>query len=140
MPTIAIDFSKVVTYALLAPGKYPCVVVSAEAKTAKTGTPMLALKLEITSGDSAGRFLYLNMMLAGNALWRTRVDLKALLGDISEDTSFESEDLIGQECVAQVKNTVWREEDGGDGELRSEVSRLLSAKAHTTAAAADLWA
>jgi hypothetical protein len=125
---IKLDFSQVESFQPIPKGDYvvECVEVDGPSES-QAGNQMLKLTFQIAEGEFAGRKIgnYF-LLLEGNAMWRTRRDLAALLSidDEAEDVSFDPEDLVGATVVARISQRVWKEEDGGDGEARPNITRL----------------
>jgi hypothetical protein len=128
MPQVSVDFSQVEEYELVPEGDYLVEVDEVETKQSSTGKAMMTLQLTIKEPEEyAGRKLFDNMLLEGKALWRTKRELEALLGDLpKEQVSFDTNDLIGAQCMVYVAHRVWKKEDGGDGEARPDVRKYTS--------------
>jgi hypothetical protein len=132
MPQINIDFGEIPEYEAIPQGTYPVEAVDAEEKTSSTGKQMLVVTFEVSGGEHAGRKIYHNIMLEASEpekLWRTKKDLKVLLG-LGDDeglVSFAPADVIGAQAMALVTQRVWKVEDGGDGEARPNIKKLTSA-------------
>lgn len=128
MPQVSVDFSQVQEFELIPEGEYLVEVDEAEVKQSSTGKSMMQLQLTVKEPeDYEGRKLFDNMMLEGNALWRTKRDLGALMGNVPDGQfSFSTEDLVGAQCIVYVSHRVWKVEDGGDGEKRPDIRRYKS--------------
>ncbi len=128
MPSFNVDFSDVQDFEPLAAGRYTLRVTSVEVTQSAggkaPGTPMLKMQYTVVGGDHDGRRIFDNLMLKGDALWRTKLCFKALLSD-SEGGNIDTEDLMEQECDVFLKQDVWKEEAGGDGSVRNRIGRFI---------------
>jgi len=121
-----IDFSEVPEWEVVPKGMYIVEVKTAEETYAQSsGDAMLALRLEIIEGDdpsTVGQFLFASLKVEGAGLQITRQAFKALFGE-AQSGQYDTSDLIGRRCRVRVTHRVYREEDGGDGEARANISR-----------------
>lgn len=110
MPELNLDFSNVQD---LEEGWHSAVIFSATPDTSSNGNQMLKIQYKIQGGPSNGRTLYDNWMLETDAMFRTRSNL-IRLGLMTKDDksfSFDSEDLLGQECEVKVGYEEYEGED-----------------------------
>jgi hypothetical protein len=133
MSEIVVDFSEAVERQLLAPDWYRVRIESIEQKTSSSGKPMLSVMLRVSEGQYAEQALFTNWMLAGKGAGITKGAFRAFLGDEVVDSGqsrYTLSDFEGAEAMARVTNRVWKEEDGGDGEMQNRVSRYKPLEFH----------
>lgn len=128
MPQVSVDFSDVEEFELLPEGDYIVEIDEVEAKQSSTGKAMLALQLVVREPEEyGGRKLFDNMMLEGNALWRTKRDLGVVLGDVPDGAfNFDTNDMVGTQVGVYVGHRKWKKEDGGDDSMRADVRKYTS--------------
>lgn len=129
MPHVNVDFSDVEEFEAVPVGDYVVEITEAEAKQSSTGKAMLTLQLTVKEPDEfEGRKLFDNLMLEGNALWRTKRALESIMGDELPKGAYglDTNELIGIQCGVYVTQRVWKKEDGGDGSVQADVRRYTS--------------
>lgn len=120
-----VNFDEIPEWEVVPPGIYTVEVASAEERTSRNGNAMLNLRLQIVGGDdpqAEGQSVFANLMLEGRGLQITRQAFKALFGE-AHSGKYDEADLVGRKCRVRITNRVYREEDGGDGSMRAQVSR-----------------
>ena len=128
MPQVNVDFSDVQEFELLPEGDYVVEIEEVEVKQSSTGKAMMSLQMTVREPEEhQGRKLFDNMMLEGNALWRTKRELNAILGDVPDGAfNFDTEDLVGTQVGVYVGHRKWKKEDGGDDTMRPDVRKYTS--------------
>ncbi|RLG44477.1 MAG: hypothetical protein DRN81_04510 [Thermoproteota archaeon] len=91
--------------AMLPEGEYPVVMVDWMKTEAASGSPMIKVTWEVTSGEYAGSRIFDNFVVTDRGIFRACLALKAL--GVPEDTYFES--------PGDVANTLIRELKAGKG-------------------------
>lgn len=106
--SVSINFTGVSTVeqGAVPAGQYDVSVAAVKQKTSKTSQePMLEFRLQIESGEYAGRSLFMNLMLTAKGLPYLKTFLKNL-GFTEEELEgqfeLDLETLIGLECIAVV--------------------------------------
>lgn len=135
MPTISADFTKVDGFKPVPAGEYLVEVANVEVTQTQAGDPSLKIQYKIVDGEYASKSLFDQMLLDHHddnkretVLAYTQRDLEILLDkEIEGKISFDTNDLLGAQAVAVVTQSVWKEEDGGDGRIQNRISRLKSA-------------
>lgn len=125
MPAFNFDDSEAVERQLLPPDWYTLEVESVTPKEAQTGRKMISVLFRVVDGDFEKQPLFQNFMLSGQAGGLTKSFLRAATGDPSGG-SRTSEELIGCRVQARLIQKVWKEEDGGDGELQNNIVKFRS--------------
>ena len=94
---------------LVAPGDYTVIVTDAEEGQSKTGTPCIALTMEVVSdGEYKGRGLRDWVYITPKAIWRVRQCLEAFGFQIPEgEFDFDPAALISQQAEVTVAHRVW---------------------------------
>ena len=124
---LVVDFSDAVSFDPIPVGWYGATISEAKPGKSQKGNSKVSLVVEITSGEdesAIGRKLFDDLVLEGKGTWKTKQMLQAVFGPSDGDQMrIKTSDLIGAEIEVRVVQKVWREEDGGDGETRSRITR-----------------
>jgi len=119
MPDLVVDFSDVQEFKPVPIGWYDMEVAETRIGTSQAGNPKVTFVLSIVGGDHEGRKLIDDLVLVGKGLWRTKQAFNAFLGEVEGKVTFNPDDFVGETAQVRVIHRVWREEDGGDGAVRS---------------------
>jgi len=122
MPELVVDFSDVKTFEPLPIDWYNVEVSDARIGKSQAGNAKVTLILKVTDGEHEGRNLICDLVLEGDGRWKTKQAFEALLGEAEGQVSISTETLVGTACTVRVTQRVWREEDGGDGTVRNNIS------------------
>jgi hypothetical protein len=124
----SIDFSEVPDREAAPAGEYILECVTCELKVsqgAKTaGTKMLGFHWKIVESEHTAH-VFENLMLGGDAMWKTKQCFVALFGKGQTNFSMSCEELVGVRVRGRLTQEVWAIEAGGDGEVRNRVGRYL---------------
>lgn len=124
---LVVDFSEAVSFDPIPKGWYGATISEARPGMSQASNRKISLVVEITSGEdeaAIGRKLFDDLVLEGKGTWKTKQMLEAVFGPSDgEQMRLKPSDLIGAEVEVRVTQKVWREEDGGDGETRSRITR-----------------
>lgn len=121
---LVVDFSEAVSFDPIPVGWYGATITEAKAGKSQAGNAKISLMLEITGGEAdeaIGRKLFDDLVLEGKGTWKTKQMLEAVFGEAT--VRLKTGDLLDAEVEVRVVQKVWREEDGGDGEPRSRITR-----------------
>ena len=133
----SIDFSGVPDREAAPAGEYTLECVSVDIKVsqgAKTaGTKMLVFHWKIVESEQTAH-LFENLMMGGDAMWKTKQLFQALFGKEQQEFQMSVEELVGARVRGRVTQEVWAVEDGGDGETRNRVARYMPLEDYETAA------
>lgn len=138
MPLGRIDFQNIPTFEPVEAGKYPGVTESWESKPSKDGKSTnvegkFRFSYAREDGEPAERSIIARWNLKKEALWRLRNDLVNMGVDPSEltgdDVDLEAilNDVFGQiptPVWLTITQRTWVPENGGDPQLRNEVSAV----------------
>lgn len=80
-------------------GDYLAKVVDAEERTASTGTEMIALKLEVTKGAYAGKWVWDNLVFSAKAMPRLKIVGKAMGLNMKGEADITPNMFLGKVCV-----------------------------------------
>lgn len=120
---LVVDFSQVQSRELLPTGWYDVEVAEISMGKTSSGNPKFAVRLRVVGGEHDGRILFDNWPLAGGGLFKTKNAYGAFIGTAEGSTTLKASDFLGGQAQARVTQRIWREEDGGDGEARNNVSK-----------------
>ena len=124
---LVVDFSEAVSFDPIPVDWYGAAISEAKPGKSQAGNSKISLVLEITSGEdesAIGRKLFDDLVLEGKGTWKTKQMLEAVFGKTEgAQMIVKVSELIGSEVEVRVVQKVWREEDGGDGEARSRITR-----------------
>lgn len=127
--SFTVDFSQVPDREAAPAGEYQLEIVSAELRVSKgektAGTRMLNLHWKIVGGEADNTRVFENLMLAGDAMWKTKQFFVAAFGKGQTTFQMNCEELVGVQVRARLTTEVWEVEAGGDGETRNRVGRYL---------------
>jgi len=126
MPVIHVDFTQAQEFEPLPRGWYTVEVTDAQPGQSRAGQPKLTVRYRVIDPpDFEGRRLTDDLPLAGHplGLGRTRSALRAMIGDVPEQGTLDTDELIGAQLKVLVTHRVWAEEAGGDGSVRATISR-----------------
>lgn len=121
---------------VLPEGDYDIKVVSAEATRASTGSPMIKLTCDVTSGPFESRRLWTNIVLKSDSPGAMRVSLKKLSGlGVSREWLAENnpsidmiaKSLIGNTAAAKVIQRTWNDQQRNDIDMFKLASGTPSA-------------
>ncbi len=133
-----VDFSQVEDREAIPAGTYRLECVDCEVRASgpnskNPGTPMIWFHWKVVGGEHDNARIFENLMLSGDALWKTKQLYIAMYGKqyVKENPTFsgDASEFVGAQLDAKVIQQVWAEEDGGDGEPQNKVGRYLPLKA-----------
>jgi len=119
---LVVDFSGVETFEPLPIDWYEVEVSDARVGKSQAGNAKVTLQMKVIAGEFEGRTLITDLVLEGGGRWKTKQAFEALLGKAEGQVHVSTDDLTGAQCRVRVTQRVWREEDGGDGTIRNNVS------------------
>jgi hypothetical protein len=128
MPIIQPDTSAVKELGPIEPGTYPAKIAACDAKTSKSGNPMIvpAFEIEVGDGDVRTRNAYVVISGAGaygfdSLLRATGFDEIAdqYRNPDAEKPAFNTDDLVGQELMVVVSENLY------NGQKRDQITGYL---------------
>ncbi len=120
--SLIVDFNEVeeASFDVLPPALYPVIVEECEfVYSQSSGNPMWTLKMAITEGEYAGRFLWSHLVFAGKGLPFTKKTLMRIAPDLIAQP-FDPEDqevcasMLGLELKAKVTVRKYQGEDSNN--------------------------
>jgi len=136
---LAFDFTDAIEFTALPAGWYDVEVIEARPGTSAAGNPKVTLRMKVlaTGEDYDGRTLIDDLVTTGKGSGRAKQALMAFYGTAPEtQMRVSTSDLVGCRANVRVTQRVWAEEDGGDGEMRNNVTRYRPVQGDTEELAA----
>lgn len=99
---VKLDFTGVESFQKASEGQHVAKIVSAEEVVASTGSDMLKIAFEVTTGTDKGCRVYENYVLAENSLWKLKGLLNALGVKADGKVVIDLDKLIGKTCIIEV--------------------------------------
>lgn len=129
MPTFTADFSDVPDREAIPAGEYVLEIVAVELKVSKgektSGSQMLGMHWKVLEGEFSNSRIFDNLLLAGNAMWKTKQAFAAMFGKKQQQFEMSTDEMAGTRVRARVIQDVWSEEDDGDGETRNRIAKYM---------------
>lgn len=113
-------------------GLYKMRCQDVEQSVSKGGNPMFVWTFVVIEGEYTGREFKVFTAITPAAMWKVAETVMALgVGQVGQVVKFKRTDVVGKECGALIEETEY------NGQVRSQISRVMSLKEMTEAAQAD---
>lgn len=113
-------------------GLYKMRCQDVEQSVSKGGNPMFVWTFTVVEGQYTGREFKVFTAITPAAMWKVAETVMALgVGQVGQVVKFKRTDVVGKECGALIEETEY------NGQVRSQISRVMSLKDMAEAAQAD---
>lgn len=113
-------------------GLYKMRCQDVEQSVSKGGNPMFVWTFVVIEGEYTGREFKVFTAITPAAMWKVAETVMALgVGQVGQVVKFKRTDVVGKECGALIEETEY------NGQVRSQISRVMSLKDMAEAAQAD---
>lgn len=113
---VKLDFTGVENFQKASEGEHIAKIISAEETVASTGSDMIKITFEVTSGEDKGSRVYENYVLLEASLWKLKALLNALGVKAEGKVVIDLDKLIGKICIIEVVHEEY------NGTIRAKVA------------------